>query len=102
MAPAASTPSAWVIPRRSRPALPSGDCAQCHDSKPNHVRNIEWNNSRHAIAVEETEAGCARCHTAKGFANYIAGEPALAVPLRSDHLRRCHDPHSATNPHQLR
>jgi hypothetical protein len=79
-----------------------GDCAQCHDSKPNHTRVIEWNASRHAIAVEETEAGCARCHAAQGFANFISGKPAVAVPYEVITCAACHDSHSATNMYQLR
>lgn len=82
--------------------MSQGDCAQCHDSKPNHVRNIEWNSSRHAIAVEETEPSCARCHAAKGFANYTSGKTAVAVPYEVITCAACHDPHSATNTHQLR
>jgi hypothetical protein len=79
-----------------------GDCAQCHDSKPNHVRSAEWNNSRHAVSVEETEAGCVRCHTPKGFANFVAGKPAVATEWEAISCAGCHDPHDATKPHQLR
>lgn len=83
-------------------SMAAADCGQCHDSKPNHVRSAEWNNSRHAIAVEETEAGCTRCHTAKGFANYASGAPATATPYEVITCSACHDPHSATNASQLR
>ena len=83
-------------------SMGAGDCAQCHDSKNTHVKNAEWNNSRHAIAVEETEAGCARCHSAKGFANFTSGAPATATPYEVITCAACHDPHSATNTHQLR
>lgn len=53
----------------------AGDCAQCHDSKNNHIKNAEWNNSRHAVATR-TPSGpnrlaCVRCHTAAGFSGYI-------------------------------
>ncbi len=80
----------------------SGDCAQCHGRKSNHVKNLEWDNSKHAIAVEETEAGCARCHSAKGFANYASGAPAVATPYEVITCAACHDPHSSTNTSQLR
>jgi hypothetical protein len=81
----------------------AGDCAQCHDSKPNHVRSAEWNNSGHAVAPVEEEAGCVRCHSANGFANYTAGKPAVADPnWEAITCAACHDPHDATNPHQLR
>lgn len=80
----------------------SGNCAQCHASKNNHVKNIEWDNSRHAIAVEETEASCARCHSAKGFANFANGAPATETHYDVISCAACHDPHNAANPHQLR
>lgn len=80
----------------------AGNCAQCHDSKPYHTKNLEWNNSRHAIAVEETGASCARCHAAEGFARYAAGLPAKAVPYEVITCAACHDPHDASNPEQLR
>ena len=67
--------------------LGAGSCAQCHDSLTHHIKTAEWNNSRHAVAVEETEASCSRCHTAKGFANYAAGSPGDGDPVRCDHLR---------------
>jgi hypothetical protein len=79
-----------------------GDCAQCHDSMTHHFRPAEWANSRHAVAVEETEAGCARCHTGPGFVNYVDGAPAVATEYEVFTCTACHDPHDATNPHQLR
>jgi len=89
-------------PTKISASYAAGDCAQCHDSKPNHVRNIEWNSSRHAIAVEETGSSCARCHAAKGYANFVAGLPATSVPYEVITCSTCHDPHSSTNSHQLR
>jgi hypothetical protein len=89
-------------PKKISASYAAGDCAQCHDSKPQHVKNAEWNNSRHAIAVEETEAGCARCHTPEGYANFVSGKPAVAVPYEVITCAGCHDPHSATNDYQLR
>ena len=82
--------------------LDSGACNQCHDAPTHHVKGAEWYNSRHAVAVEETEASCSRCHTAQGFANYTAGAPATATPYEVITCVACHEPHSAANPHQLR
>ncbi len=82
--------------------LAAGSCSQCHDSLSHHYKSAEWNNSKHARAVEETESGCARCHSAKGFANYAAGAPATATPYDVITCAACHDPHDATNPGQLR
>jgi hypothetical protein len=89
----------------------AGDCAQCHDSKPNHVRSAEWNNSRHAVATRTpsgpTRFNCVRCHTAGGFAGYVenigntSGYTTNTV-YEAISCQACHDPHDATNPHQLR
>jgi len=89
-------------PSKISVSFAAGDCAQCHDSKPNHVRTAEENNSGHAVAPVETEADCARCHSALGFANYAAGKPAVATPYEVITCATCHDPHDATQPHQLR
>ena len=91
----------------------SGDCAQCHDSLSHHYKTTEWNNSRHAMATKTpsgpTRINCVRCHTADGFAQFIdhaaTGSTNTYVtntvyePIT---CAACHDPHDATNPHQLR
>jgi hypothetical protein len=96
----------------------AGNCAQCHDSKPNHVRNIEWNASKHAVATRTpsgpTRAQCVRCHTAGGFAawadtlgttNYTGTSNTVSMAARAYEAvtcAACHDPHAASNPYQLR
>jgi hypothetical protein len=85
----------------SKTAL-SGACNQCHDAPTHHIKGTEWYNSRHAVAVEETEASCSRCHTAKGFENYAAGAPATATPYEVITCVACHEPHDASNTNQLR
>jgi hypothetical protein len=99
-------------------SLIAGNCAQCHDSKPNHVRNIEWNASKHAVATRSpsgpTRAACVRCHTAGGFAayadtlgttNYTGTSNTVSMAARAYEAvtcAACHDPHNDENPHQLR
>ena len=89
----------------------AGDCAQCHDSKPNHSRSAEWNNSGHAVIGSHTGAACVRCHTASGFAAYAAtlgttntwkGTNTAYSVREVITCSACHDPHSDSNPHQLR
>ena len=89
----------------------SGDCAQCHDSLTHHPKTAEWSNSRHAVATRTpsgpTRSNCVRCHTAGGFADFIehAGNPAPYVTntmYEAITCAACHDPHDASNPHQLR
>jgi len=91
-----------VAKQRISKTLSPGDCAQCHDSMTHHFRPAEWSNSRHAIAAEETSSSCGRCHTAQGFANFAAGKPAVSTPYEVITCSACHDPHSATNEHQVR
>lgn len=92
----------------------AGDCGQCHDSKPNHIKSAEWNNSLHA-RVTRTPSGagreaCARCHTGGGFAQYadaISSGTAYTTnnadtTYTAITCSTCHDPHDASNPHQLR
>ena len=120
----------------------AGDCAQCHDAQPNHIKSAEWNNSLHA-AASRTPTGvnrpqCVRCHAAPGFAGwataggmamlnkyptnifwanststnivaYTGTAPAYTAPANPPNTayfpitcQACHDPHDASNPHQLR
>jgi hypothetical protein len=90
----------------------AGACSQCHDALSTHYYSAEWNNSRHAN-MTRTPSGsasriaCVRCHTAPGFIGYIqnlnTNVPYVTnyayVPLT---CQGCHDPHDASNPHQLR
>jgi hypothetical protein len=84
----------------------AGNCGSCHDSEPNHVRNAEWNNSRHAVATRVPSGAsrwaCVGCHTAPGFAGRMRGATATNTVYEAISCQACHDPHDATNPHQLR
>lgn len=86
----------------------SGDCAQCHDEKPYHVKNQEWNNSLHAIATRsptgEGRESCVRCHSGIGFIETVDGVSTAEInpDYAPINCAACHDPHSAENPHQLR
>jgi len=89
----------------------AADCAQCHDSLPQHVRATEWANSRHAIATRTPSGAnrynCVRCHTAAGFESYIehvgnTNTYATNTVYEAITCSACHDPHDATYAHQLR
>jgi predicted CXXCH cytochrome family protein len=94
--------SAFGDPSRIAKSHGVGDCAQCHDSLTHHPKAQEWNNSGHAVMGSHTSASCSRCHTSQGFANFVAGEPAVSTPYEVVGCTTCHDPHGSTNPHQLR
>lgn len=114
-----------------RARVGTGACGQCHDSRSHTVRPYEWERSTHAdlvmaravstVEVEGARAGdCGRCHSAQGFiafvdnllegdAGPIAGGVAelSALGLQDSEVEpitcaACHDPHTATSPHQLR
>lgn len=86
----------------------SGDCGQCHDAEPYHTINQEWNLSRHAVATRyptgERRSSCVGCHSGIGFIDRADG--LAEADRRTDYeaitCATCHDPHDATNPHQLR
>ncbi len=91
--------------------MATGDCSQCHDALTHHTKTAEWNNSRHAMATRTpsgpTRYNCVRCHTAPGFALYIehAGNTntyTTNTVYEAIGCAACHDPHDASNPHQLR
>jgi len=97
----------------------AGDCGQCHDNLPTDIKSAEWNNSLHARATRTPSGAgreaCVRCHTAPGFTawadaggmtnqnahpntlNYTPDTTYEALTCAA-----CHDPHDASNPHQLR
>jgi len=104
----------------------AGVCSQCHDSLTGHSKSAEWNTSLHASSARQTGSTCVRCHTAPGFVGWAtAGGMAaqnvyptnvisansfstniLTTPPPSAYeaitCQACHDPHDASNPHQLR
>lgn len=79
----------------------AGTCTQCHSGSTHHTYGMEWENSKHAVAVEEGGSSCAGCHQGIGFIDQTKG-----LKPRSDYssinCTACHEPHDATNPHQLR
>lgn len=86
----------------------SGDCGQCHEAPPYHTKNLQWNQSRHAIATRyptgENRSACVGCHSGIGFIDRIDGVPEAERRTQYEAIvcAACHDPHDATNPHQLR
>src|SRR5262245_10135366 len=86
-------------------------CAQCHDGRPSYVKVTEWNGSLHARATRTpsgpTRINCVCCHTSPGFKQFIENGGntngyATNTVYEAITCAACHDPHDATNPHQLR
>jgi Doubled CXXCH motif (Paired_CXXCH_1)/Cytochrome c554 and c-prime len=90
----------------------AGDCSQCHDSPPEEYQSAEWNNSLHAVTTRTpsgsaSRIACVRCHTAPGFVGRITNlgntnAYVTNVVYEAITCQACHDPHDASNPHQLR
>jgi hypothetical protein len=82
-------------------------CASCHDDANHHVFPEQWAVSVHAdLPRKETRTNCAPCHNGKGFIEWVdGGKAALTENIDANYnitCASCHDPHDATNEHQLR
>jgi len=100
-------------PTKISVSLDASVCMQCHDAPPHHVIGREWTNSPHDSGmafiqamdpiVNSGSSTCARCHNGSGFVDYASKAPLQStytpMPLTCS---SCHDPHDASNPHQLR
>ena len=82
-------------------------CGECHQGN-HHGFVDEWAASRHGTMTSfpQGREACVQCHEARGAlaffgvtANYIEKEQTEAIPIT---CAVCHDPHDATNEHQLR
>ncbi len=104
----------------------AGVCSQCHDGLNSEYQSAEWNNSLHASSARETKPECVRCHTAPGFVGWATAGGMSAQNLYPNNVisanafstnilttfpntnyeaitcQACHNPHDASNPHELR
>lgn len=88
-------------------SLSSKVCAYCHDSGTHHVYPAQFDVSKHAnMTAGQTRSGCTQCHNGEGFIDYIKSGKTVTPGAKSENISiacaTCHDPHDATNPHQLR
>ncbi len=82
-------------------------CGECHQGT--HQPFVEeWAQSRHGNMnpAPQRQAACVQCHEARGIfkawgvrADYVEKERTTPIPITCG---VCHDPHDATNAHQLR
>jgi hypothetical protein len=111
-------------------SISTDNCAYCHDDGNHHVFPTQWNHSGedatefdgrgfhggHAKGTwigRGTRAGCAPCHSGAGYVEWVnEGRPVDEYGLPDDlefvpestliTCATCHDPHDATNTHQVR
>ena len=93
-------------PAKTSISLSAGDCGVCHDEQPYHTKNLEWNNSRHAVATRyptgEGRESCVACHSGVGFIQMVKTGEIQSTEWEAITCQVCHDPHDPTNPYQLR
>lgn len=103
--------------------LSTDNCALCHDSGTHHAFPEQWDyaghdatefdgrgfHGGHSIGAFKDYAGgrtsCAPCHSGAGFVAWVKGGKAPLTEAPTPTLitcATCHDPHDATNEHQLR
>ncbi|PJA98153.1 MAG: hypothetical protein CO128_08805, partial [Ignavibacteriales bacterium CG_4_9_14_3_um_filter_30_11] len=82
-------------------------CSYCHDSGIHHFFGEQYDNSIHAIGTHQfTNTACGLCHNGQGFIEYVKGGKVGLTQSLPENLKiacaTCHDPHNATNEHQIR
>ncbi len=90
-------------------SLAYGTCAQCHAEQTHHVYPMQWELSGHAnksgglaYAGAVNRDSCTKCHSGVGYIDTAEGEEEIGTGFQLITCAVCHDPHDATNEHQLR
>ncbi|TET18714.1 MAG: hypothetical protein E3J78_05890, partial [Candidatus Cloacimonadota bacterium] len=85
-----------------------GVCGQCHDAPTHHMFSSQWQESKHSHSADMgfvvSNTSCITCMTSGGFVDSIinGNPPVVAEFPEPINCIACHDPHDATNSHQLR
>jgi len=102
--------------------LSTDNCAWCHDSGTHHAFPEQWDHagddatefdgrgfhgghSKGTWMARGGSTSCAPCHSGSGFVAWVKGgkQPLTSAPEPTlITCATCHDPHDATNEHQLR
>ncbi len=87
--------------------LSADNCAICHDSGTHHLYPEQWDASGHASSepISEhsaTSSSCGVCHNGEGFIQNVKGETVSLTEYVPITCATCHEPHDATNEHQVR
>jgi predicted CXXCH cytochrome family protein len=80
-------------------------CAPCHFSSDRHPKGYSWENSRHAVSVDDNDktylnhmnrSSCGRCHVGQGFLEFVkTGDVVTEFWENPEPIgcATCHDPH---------
>ena len=87
-------------------SLDASVCGECHHE------NVQWERSFHSQEDDRAftypagpgRESCVKCHAGGGYIDFANGVPQdeYRVEVQAHTCAVCHDPHDATNPHQLR
>jgi len=74
-------------------------CTQCHNNSTEiFAREVQYSNSVHFLGgnfERANSASCSTCHSHEGFANQLAGDPAVSISNPSPiNCRTCHEIHT--------
>ena len=87
-------------------SLSSDVCAYCHKEGSHHNVPLQWDESVHAAETHlysgASRYSCTPCHNGQGFVEFAKGYPQSAQVNIAITCATCHDPHDATNLHQVR
>jgi hypothetical protein len=86
--------------------LSSDVCAYCHKEGSHHNIPLQWDESVHAAGTHlysgASRYTCTPCHNGQGFVDFAKGNPQSVQVNIAITCATCHDPHDATNEHQVR
>ena len=84
-------------------------CNTCHDAPTHHMVGAQWRSSDHAMMSKghASSTSCYPCHSGSAFVKWVGNKSNPGWSVAEDGMfpiscASCHDPHDATNPHQLR
>ncbi len=87
-------------------SLSADVCAYCHKEGSHHIIPLEWDQSVHAAGTHlysgSSRYACTPCHNGQGFVDFTKGRPQSVQVNIAITCATCHDPHEATNMHQVR
>jgi hypothetical protein len=87
-------------------SLSSDVCAYCHKEGSHHNIPLQWDVSVHAAETHlysgSSRYACTPCHNGQGFVDKVNGDPQSVQVNIAITCATCHNPHDATNEHQVR
>lgn len=87
-------------------SLSSDVCAYCHKEGSHHNIPLQWDISVHGAGTHlysgSSRYACTPCHNGQGFVDKVKGNAQSVQVNIAITCATCHNPHDATNEHQVR